>query len=464
MADQKDDPTPSKQGDSKLDQKRIDKATEILMQKANGGKLTKQDIFLLYAKAIDRESKWRFAAFSHNYKVILTIDKKRLVVECDQDNVCRYVSDEEIVCSVLKYWEEKIQIEELWLDFDQASRLVSYWKARAKTIERPAIVAWKSQDDFCFRRLPFDYVPGVNFPTLLFEICERMKTNSKAFCIFIGSLLDTKSDRQQYLWLFGDGQNSKSAISRFLYRVFGSAYAALNPPHASDRFWSVRLVSARVGVFPDCNHSTFVTSGFFKTLTGNDPIDIERKGKDPFSARIDTKFIFLSNTIPVLSSEKADLRRAIFCELDAIKGDPDPNYDKKLWDQAQDILSYCVDAYNQHVAANGHSAIPVEDDSFIDLVSEETDSFEGKLQRHFELTSIKEDFCVPHEFQALLEKIFPANQKKQGEFKRWLKRTYGVSKRTTRIGGLDTEKRYHGIKIKRVQNSLGQFEDGCWAV
>lgn len=451
--------------DKKVNVKNLaDKRREKAAKAFDGDQITQEQVFEYYAKAISHEKAWNFEDFPQTFRVILSADGVRLIVEIDDDNVARYVTDRYVAAAIIQFKKKSVPLSDFWITTKKALDITEFWTAWAQPIPEPSTFTWKSNPEVTFRRLPFDYDPSAVCPEIFKEMLDRT-SNVEAFVLFIGSLLDARSYRQQYLWLYGEGGNGKGAINQMLFNVFGKAYYSLKPPTQNDRFWNAKLAGIRVGVFPDCASATYVTSGDFKILCGNDPIDIERKGKDSYTKRIDTKFIFLSNEMPVLSSEKADLRRAIFCHLANVEVEEDPNYDVKIWEAAGPFLSFCRSRYEEYVTKRGgHGPIPVTAVSLEGLTSEEDDYFEGIFSEYFEQTKSIHEYAEPHLVAKLLNSVFK-EPRKYRNFLKWINKKYQIERKKVRVNGGFSYK-YLNLKIKnRASSPFSSWEStnrGDW--
>jgi len=193
-------------------------------------------------------------------------------------------------------------------------------------------------------------IDKVNCETPMFDELLSRVVGANEFMCFVGSLFDTskEADRSQYLWLYGHGNNGKSTIIRVLSRLLGEAATTeIEPTKGREHFWTHRVIGRRLVAIPDCENTEFVKSGTFKALTGESEVSLERKGKDFFKAKLDCKFIFSSNDLPVLSASPADLRRAIVCEVKpwAAGVEVDTGYGDKIALETKGILAKCIKAY-----------------------------------------------------------------------------------------------------------------------
>lgn len=432
------------------------KVINMATRKLNRGKkenketqITQAELFEIYADILDKKGKRGvFEPMPQHFKIYRTSTGNKMPLQIDESGVCSQVSTEIIADALTEYWRTHYSTDDsMFLNPRKAEQIVTHWIRGSETIDEPKSILWADEPGCCYRRLPFNYDAKNAFPSAFFELLQRM-SNSEAFCMFLGSLFFEGSNRQQYVWIYGHGNNGKGSLSRFLHRIFGGAYAALNvPQNGGARFWNHQLLNIRLGFFNECSSPKFTTSAFFKTLTGNDPIAIEQKGKAIITAKINTKFIFTSNERPVLSNETADHRRAIICELQGFTGDEDPNYDDKLWAEGQDILSYCRELYASHIDAHGHKSIPVMAGDLMQYSAEEDDRFDSIFAQYFVLSA--GDSVSAQKFGNVMREAFGTRQHDERQFRMWLGRNHGVSVHIVKRDGRSI-RQYPGIKMNSI--------------
>ena len=288
-------------------------------------------------------------------------------------------------------------------------------------------------------------------------------TNRDALCCFIGSLFFEPSNRQQYVWLYGEGLNGKGSFLKLLQRVFGPAYVAKEPPRAggdSSRFWSFGLLGKRLCGLSDCSDYTFPASSYFKMLTGDDVIPMEEKGKNAFTAPINCKFIFASNEKPEITSQKSDMRRAIFCEIEQIKDDVDPNYDKKLWIEAPAIIGNCMALYE--LLCKDHGPIKSENVGLEKIIDESNYKNQYIFDSFFNLDNErlnpkKNDRDIlkfsPQELARVVD-IEGLKRKDKNNFIKFLKAKYGIEYKQFKNETGQVDRAYIGASIKSVRKHV----------
>lgn len=363
---------------------------------------------------------------------------KRQVLLENGGRQCHYVSINAVAEAMIRWNPERAELSPR-----QASEAARIWLALKEPLAKmPKALAMLDEDVLCFNRVPIRREEW-SFDTPLWMELESRTTNFDALSAFVGSLFFEEADKQQYLWLFGEGRNGKGSILRLIRRLLGSAFHAEIVPRADDRFWTSGLLGKRLVAFPDTNTPTFPQSGLFKQLTGNDAVRIEQKGKDVYSTILTTKFIFLSNDELQLSSEEADMRRAIYCKIDPIPVASDPKYDDKLWAEAPRILDYCIGKYEDTVTQ--HGTIPVDVKSQEEISENSDDLMREFWESHFEFDESLR--CQPGTVQNLLKINGIKSVRNQSKYIRFLSREFLVKKRTVAIPHKGPRKMYVGMNI-----------------
>jgi len=176
-----------------------------------------------------------------------------------------------------------------------------------------------SCEGWCYKRLDFDPDPLADSTIWETETLPRIKSNLPAFLAWVGSLFDPTSNREKYLWIWGKGETGKSSICEVLLEMFGDAAAMRRGKKIDSNWFTSTLVGIRLCHLPEAKPD-LVGNGEWKTLTGERYHEIERKGEQPQTARIDTKFMITSNDEPHLPHGNEHLRRIILIETERPKG------------------------------------------------------------------------------------------------------------------------------------------------
>lgn len=281
----------------------------------------------------------------------------------------------------------------------QIDGAAKYWLSATKSTQLPDLFGWQGSDQLVVRRIPFAFGEG---PTPLFDEMMSRFTNSEALMAFIGSLFYPESNMQQYVWMYGKGNDGKGTLSRFLEKILKHLYSSEQAPSFSDRFWTYGVKDARLVVFPDNNNTHFVTSGLFKAFTGGDRIRCEIKGGKVFHIASRAKFLFLSNERPDLSSGTADQRRIIYCQCSSFESGHDSDYEARLWEEGGYFLTKCLKTYE--ALCPRHGLIPADDKLIREITATNEEHFSAFLENNFHFNP--EFKVLPAEFQFILEKTF----------------------------------------------------------
>lgn len=333
----------------------------------------------------------------------------------------------------------------------QTRECALYWQDRTPPLDpSPRLFAEKSYAGLCYHRLKWDIEPKATGDAPLFNELMGRTSNSEALMAFIGSLFYLEADRQQYLWIYGQGQNGKSSLLNVLDMIFGPAFGPADTKKAKSPFFNSSFIGKRLIGFSDCDNYSFPTTDTFKALTGNDPVFIEQKYEKAFKAYLICKFIFLSNARPNLSSEMADLRRAIYCEMGAILGDADPQYVQKLFAEAPEFLGVCKAHYLD--LCPGHRAIPVCADQIADIIAENESDLEYIFNKYFEVAAGDDAYVAPGDLHQILEDAKVTRLSHRREFLRYLDRKYGI-KRTKVYLGMVLHSRGEGNYVKKQKTA-----------
>lgn len=295
-------------------------------------------------------------------------------------------------------------------EFDIVDRQIAgaarYWSMVTPAIEPPPLFAFANTDHLVTRRIPLELAEG---PTPLWDEMMSRVTNADALMAWIGSLFAEESHRQQYVWLHGQGNDGKGSLARFLKRALGHVYTSQEPPSLNDRFWTWSIKDARLVVFEDCNNTSFVTTGLFKSLTGGDWVRAEIKGGKVLSIQPKAKYLFLSNEKPDLSSERADTRRIIYCTINKFHGLEDTEYEKNLWDEGGSFLYKCMKIYD--LLCPKYEAIKCSEESLKSVIAGNEEIFAAFLEDYFFIGPTYK--CKPLMFQHFVKKEFKSKKERK---------------------------------------------------
>lgn len=270
---------------------------------------------------------------------------------------------------------------------------VRLWVAYAEKITQDKIksVKEKSAPGLAWKVLDYDFAERIYDDTPWFdEFLGRCggKENADNIMAWVGSLFFDESKRSQYLYLYGNGRNSKgsfiSAIQYGLGETVAIEGAEFNPAKHEDRFWTFNnLFRKRLVSFKELGNPSFVTSAQFKHFTGDNSTQMQIKGGSAFVGRLHCKFIIGSNTTPNIGGDTADMRRAIYIKPETYNGVnlSDSELDAVFARETPGFFAKCVEKYM--VVCPDHKEIKVATDNLDELVESNEDSMATLLERNF---------------------------------------------------------------------------------
>ncbi len=250
--------------------------------------------------------------------------------------------------------------------------------ARLPRLDEPALFKWRGQPGHAWNILNFDIskdhlLPaGIDFDgseanamAILekiappwFEQLSRMN-NRLGFMSYLGAIIDPEAHPQQYVWLYGKGNDGKSTIIQVLQNLFGPAAMKSEWPDNPNNFYTSRMESRRLLLLDDQEHGKVVRSGLWKTITGSDTITIEHKGQSPYVVPNLLLLVSASNSRPEGSADSADTRRLVLCECESFSRDKVvKDFHKTLLQYADPFFSLCWDLWQTHKGTKG--IVPVD--------------------------------------------------------------------------------------------------------
>lgn len=348
-----------------------------------------------------------------------------------------------VAADILRYCVNNLGADDQFqLTAEESHSCAKFWSYLSPPVKAPKPFAWPGDSGLAFTRLP--WLPSHGETPTWNRIFERM-SNAEAFMTWIGSLFDETSYQQQYVWLHGKGNEGKGCINRFLMRVFGPAYCAKQPKERGDKFWTHELMGKRLVVFPDCNDQALVASGLFKSMTGGDPIPVEAKGEMAYTTRLNAKYLIISNERPSISSETADKRRIIYCEISPRVGAEmdDEGFETRLWEEGGAFLGRCLAMYQKTAGK------PIACDSSLiaDWVETVEMEFSEVFDFYFEVdtTNAEKGLWATGETVQRALKLAYKSPKSRHEFLSWMERVKGITRRSVKFPDNKVAKLYIGL-------------------
>ncbi len=226
----------------------------------------------------------------------------------------------------------------------------------------------------CWARIDVDDTPLHEPPEAFAEFLSRVKTPEQRLSLvrWVGSILDMDSDRSEYLYLHGEGNDGKSAFIRILNEIMGPASQSMSTDILKNDHGSTALEGKRLVIFNEENSTSFAKSATLKRLTGDEAHLINPKNAQLRKALLQCKVLYTSNFAPVISGMRADVRRLAYVVVGEFKPGIDNTFKVRLKAQAGDMMRYCWSAYLDWKAANPNGGKLGDLKGLEDVIAEST--------------------------------------------------------------------------------------------
>lgn len=283
---------------------------------------------------------------------------------------------------IAKWCKTRAKTEKCFnLSREDLNKLLDIWELEVDPVEMPPVIRFDDEKGACLRRVPFSIAHGDS--PLFDDIISRM-TNQKAVMAYIWSVFENDSYNQQYLWIQGEGQDGKGSLARWFEKVLSMTnFISMSEMPKSAKYLSHTLIGKRLAVIADNRDQNLPNKNLFISITGGDMQLAENKYIPAFMARLNCKFIVLSNPDPNVADEKALLRRLIFSRItsprEIVLGHNE--YENGLYAESGAFLAKCRDVY-QELCPN-HEKI-VNDGLEVTGIIEQTEAhFAGLFESRF---------------------------------------------------------------------------------
>ncbi|MFD0657189.1 DNA primase family protein [Thermocatellispora tengchongensis] len=153
--------------------------------------------------------------------------------------------------------------------------------------------------------VPFDYDPTATAPTwttFLNQIWPEDPSSIAALQEWFGYVISGRTDQQKILLMVGPPRSGKGTIGRILAALVGKGNMA-GPTLASiaTNFGLSPLLGKPLAVISDARlagREGHQVVERLLTISGEDTIDVDRKYKDPWTGKLPTRIMIMSNELP----------------------------------------------------------------------------------------------------------------------------------------------------------------------
>jgi putative DNA primase/helicase len=225
--------------------------------------------------------------------------------------------------------------------------------------------------------VPFDYDAEAPEPKAWFKFLKSVwgdDTQSVALLQeYIGYVLSGRTDMQKMLLLIGPTRSGKGTITRMLAALIGRGHVA-GPTLASlgTNFGLQPLLGRPLAIISDARLGSMPANTVVERLlsiTGEDMLTVDRKYRDPWSGKLPTRFVILSNELPRFrDSSGAIANRLLILQMTkSFLGREDRTLDGRLGKELAGILNWALEGLDRLIE-NGRFTVPKSSDDATNLM------------------------------------------------------------------------------------------------
>jgi len=204
-------------------------------------------------------------------------------------------------------------------------------------------------------QIPVMWIPDATCPT--YEAWLEQVAGDQGWALeeIAATMLDPSRTPQKAAFLFGPTKSGKSTFLRLMQAIAGRKNMSAVSLHqlAENKFMGAELYGRMLNVCADLSAAHVSDTSLFKMLTGEDPVQADRKYGKTFSFTNRALFAFSANEIPTVSeTSRAYVQRVAPFRFDkSFAGREDPRIEETmLRDELPGILLRWVGAWRRFTA------------------------------------------------------------------------------------------------------------------
>lgn len=181
-------------------------------------------------------------------------------------------------------------------------------------------------------KINFDYIPGA-YSAIVDNTLNKLACGDESIRMLleeaIGYCFYRRNELRKCFILTGDKQNGKSTYLSMIEHLLGQEnVASLDLKELGDRFKTAELFGKLANIGDDIGDEFIPNPAVFKKLVSGNPMNVERKGQDPFDFSNYSKLLFSANNIPRIKDKSgAVISRLVIIPFDARFTVDDPDFD-----------------------------------------------------------------------------------------------------------------------------------------
>lgn len=165
------------------------------------------------------------------------------------------------------------------------------------------------------------------------KMFDRLACNDKSIrallCEAVGYCFYRRNELRKAFILTGEKLNGKSTYLSLIANLLGHEnVTSLDLAELGQRFKPAELFGKLANVGDDIGDDFIANPAIFKKVVSGDPVNVERKGENPFDLKNYSKFLFSANNIPRIKDKSgAVISRLVIIPFNARFTKDDPDYD-----------------------------------------------------------------------------------------------------------------------------------------
>jgi putative DNA primase/helicase len=212
--------------------------------------------------------------------------------------------------------------------------------------------------------LEFAYDPQAPTPKrwlrFLGELWERGDDTVETLQETLGYILCGGTEQQKIFMFVGPKRSGKGTIVRVLTGLLGAEnVCAPTLSSLATHFGLQPLVGKPLAAISDARlgtrHDALIAVERLLSISGEDATTIDRKYKDPWTGRLPTRFVVLTNEIPAFTDASGALasRFVIHTFSRSFYGHENPRLTDELLEEAPGIFNWCLEGFDR-LSERGH--------------------------------------------------------------------------------------------------------------
>nr|WP_232240129.1 phage/plasmid primase, P4 family [Corynebacterium ulcerans] len=307
--------------------------------------------------------------------------------------------------------------------------------------------------------LEFDYDPNAACPrwdAFISQVFAHDPKGAEMLQQWFGYVISGDMRQQKLLMLIGSGRNGKGVITRVLQQLMGlSNVVGTNLQNLGSDFGLADLIDKPLAVIGDARLSPKGTETVVQALlsiTGQDPLSINRKNKEFWQGTLPTRIMISTNEVPrMLDASGAIVSRCLMLELElSFKGKEDKTLESDLAKELPGIFNWALRGLK---SLKKQGAFTVADS--MGHLAERMGAYASPVQEfmveHFEITAQQGDMLPLAQVHRMYKNMVSEQGGKalsQSEFERRVEAACpGVKRVSPRIPGRKRERMLRGIKL-----------------